>query len=179
MINRRNFLNAIPAVALAATLPTTVVAMTNPSVGETTMEVVKKYFSHQVDIHNNLMSWSPSNQLLYTNEDQIKINQKVVDLLPKIFNSQRQIPYLQLNDPLVCTRALRTRSAIRQVDDKNEWFDFIALELAADIQRWENINNRLGNYVRPYIPVIAFRAVDPNTFQPIIAFKTRYGVSKL
>ena len=33
-----------------------------------------------------------------------------------------------------------------------------------------------GLFYCPYVPLQMVRAVDPNTFQPRIAFKTRYGV---
>lgn len=34
-----------------------------------------------------------------------------------------------------------------------------------------------GMYYCPYVPLQMMRAVDPNTFQPKIAFKTRYGMA--
>ena len=33
-----------------------------------------------------------------------------------------------------------------------------------------------GIYYAPYVPLQMHRAVDPNSFQPKIAFKTRYGM---
>ena len=33
-----------------------------------------------------------------------------------------------------------------------------------------------GLFYCPYVPLQMVRAVDPNTFQPKIGFKTRYGV---
>ena len=33
-----------------------------------------------------------------------------------------------------------------------------------------------GIFYCPYVPLQKVRAVDPNTFQPKIGFKTRYGV---
>jgi len=33
-----------------------------------------------------------------------------------------------------------------------------------------------GIFYAPYVPLTMVRAIDPNTFQPKIAFKTRYGV---
>ncbi len=34
-----------------------------------------------------------------------------------------------------------------------------------------------GMFYCPYVPLTMYRAVDPNTFQPKIAFKTRYGIA--
>jgi len=34
-----------------------------------------------------------------------------------------------------------------------------------------------GLFYCPYVPLQMVRAVDPNTFQPKIAFKTRYGMA--
>ncbi len=199
MINRRDLFKAVPAVALGAIVPSQVFADVPPqvsSVGETTMEVVRKYFA------DSLLAVVPHPDQWKENQIIINLNQLIVNKLPKIFNEKRQIPYgltrgkrLYNKDYThativddVYSRAFKTDYSLNYAHDLKEIYGIEAEEklmqiitdkIALEILQEEHKLNLKGQIIKPYIPVIMVRTIDPLTFMPMIGFKTHYAVGTL
>jgi len=84
---------------------------------------------------------------------------------------------------LVMSKALKTKFDLSQtIDDRlmnpkhyeDDYIDLVVNELVSLIKR----ETEDGSIYIMYAPIILVKAIDPVTYQPQIAFKTRYGLVK-
>jgi hypothetical protein len=182
-MKRRNFLVLTPAALGAAAMPA------GAAFASATEELTfAEAFKSLAMISNTLIAQYKENMdfNILRNTSMFECTIAMMNRYPRFFHPDFIMtgPKAQIQDQTVfaMTRALKESNPIEFAQDlkatigveaaKKQLFDTVCAELANE---WDQIESK-GYKVCPYIPLDYMFAISPDSFQPMLGYKTRYGV---